>query len=112
MPTKSKEKQREYSARHYAKNRKARIRTQVERKRKNYRLLKEYLLYHPCVDCGEEDPIVLDFDHVRGKKEAHVSKAAGALGWGWERIMKEIDKCEVRCANCHRRVTHERKKHV
>ena len=67
-------------------------------------LIHTYLLSHPCVDCGETDPIVLDFDHVRGKKLAEVSKLI-ANGHRWERIQEEIDKCEVRCANDHRRVT-------
>lgn len=66
----------------------------------------EYLLDHPCVDCGVTNPIVLDFDHVTGEKIGNVSEMikSGSL----RGIKEEIKKCEVRCANCHRIVTHER----
>lgn len=65
-----------------------------------------YLLEHPCVDCGESDPVVLEFDHVRGIKTAEIS-AMARNACSWERIREEIDKCDVRCANCHRRRTAE-----
>lgn len=61
-----------------------------------------------CVDCGEDDPVVLDFDHVRGVKVCDISRMAHA-GYRTWRIMEEIEKCEIRCANCHRRVTHKRR---
>ena len=64
----------------------------------------EYLTQHPCVDCGEADPVVLEFDHVRGVKRNHVGRML-TLGCSWGSIEKEIRKCEVRCANCHRRRT-------
>ena len=64
-----------------------------------------YLLEHPCVDCGESDPIVLDFDHVRGRKIAHVSVLISNHRAAWSRVFEEIQKCVVRCANCHRRKT-------
>lgn len=56
----------------------------------------------PCKDCGNRYPhYVMDFDHVRGLKD--MSVAAGlARGWSIERLQREIDKCEVVCANCHR----------
>lgn len=66
-----------------------------------------YLSSHPCVDCGETDPIVLQFDHVRGSKEFNVSRMAHK-GFSWGKIEEEIAKCEVRCANCHLRATAKR----
>lgn len=73
---------------------------------RNRRQLVEYLLEHPCVDCGEADPVVLDFDHMRDKR-CNVSLLTHSTAT-WTRILEEISKCEVRCANCHRRRTAER----
>lgn len=66
----------------------------------------QYLLEHPCVDCGESDIIVLDFDHVIGIKEENIAKMLG--NYSWDKILEEMAKCEVRCANCHRRKTASR----
>lgn len=60
----------------------------------------EYFSTHPCVDCGESDPIVLTFDHVQGGKRYNVSEMIG-WGLGLETIKAEIAKCEVTCFNCH-----------
>lgn len=71
---------------------------------RNQAFICEYLATHPCVDCGERDPVVLEFDHVRGEKEwevAHMVRCAYPIA----RIKAELLKCEVRCANCHRRKT-------
>jgi len=68
------------------------------------RVVYRHLLNHPCVDCGESDPVILEFDHVRGIKLFGVTRLAeqnvvrGLLE-------EEIDKCEIRCCNCHRRRT-------
>lgn len=72
-----------------------------EAKNRNKMFLLRYLLSHPCIDCGESDPIFLDFDHVRGKKVMAVSIMA-THGWSIDGLTKEIDKCEVRCVKCHR----------
>lgn len=69
----------------------------------NQRRALDHLLVHPCVDCGEEDPVVLEFDH-------RVDKLMGIADLlrrhvRWEVVEAEIAKCEVRCANCHRRRT-------
>ncbi len=81
----------------------------------NKRLAYEYLLQHPYMDWGEPDPVELEFDHVIGKKQASIANMMRS-GRTWKRVYEEILKCEVRCANCHRRVTAQRngtwKKHI
>jgi hypothetical protein len=64
----------------------------------------EYLLTHPCVDCGETDPVVLEFDHLRDK----LGNISAMYGHAWRSILAEIAKCDVVCANCHRRRTARR----
>lgn len=75
----------------------------------NKRKLYAYLSSHPCVDCGETDIRVLEFDHVRGNKSANITRLL-SNAVSWITIEAEIAKCEVRCANCHRLKTLERGK--
>ena len=68
----------------------------------NARKVFEYLSDHPCLICGESDPVVLEFDHRNGvEKSGNISNLV--LNSSWERIESEIEKCDVLCANCHRR---------
>lgn len=56
-----------------------------------------------CADCGEDDPLCLDFHHPEGvEKTAAVSRLVNDLS-ARERIRAEMDGCVVVCANCHRR---------
>jgi len=66
--------------------------------------VRAYLVAHPCVDCGEADPAVLEFDHVRGEKLFAI--ANGVERYGLVKLKAEILRCVVRCANCHRRRHH------
>jgi len=75
-----------------------------ERHRRWQALLLQYLEEHPCVDCGEDDVVVLEFDHLRDKARG-ISKMRNHR---WESVLAEIAKCEVVCANCHRRRTARR----
>ena len=65
----------------------------------------DFIISQSCIDCGETDPAVLDLDHVKGKKRDNVSTLIFTNGASWKSVEEEIDKCEVRCANCHRRKT-------
>lgn len=81
------------------KDRKERIRCE------NKKLIVDYLEKNPCVDCKEGDIRTLQFDHkFLEDKSDDISKML-ANGIVWDSIKKEIDKCEVRCANCHSKRT-------
>ncbi len=100
---------REYIKDHYNKNRKYYIKKarkrNLEVRQKAYKYLGPYLISHPCVDCGEADILVLEFDHKdRASKKEDVSRII-QKGGPLRQLIKEVSKCEVRCANCHRRKT-------
>ena len=101
-------KKAEYQKRWYEKNKGrhiAAVSARNERVRKGVEiLLFEHLSSHPCVDCGERDPVVLEFDHVHGEKAYDVGLLLSRR-YPWATVQAEISKCEVRCANCHRRKT-------
>jgi len=97
-----------YGREHYRLNRSAYLAKARER-RVRYRnacqlFAYDYLMAHPCVDCGETNPVVLDFDHVdpatKTREVAWFIRSQDLVG-----LAAEIAKCEVRCANDHRRRT-------
>lgn len=104
---------RAYRNAHYLAHRKETgRRTKIRNARiriENTEMVRDYLTTHPCVDCGEDDLLVLEFDHVHGKKKNSISTMMRG-SYRKETLIKEIKKCEVRCANCHRRVTIKRAK--
>ena len=106
---------RERARRYYRENREKHLRIIVARtaqaKRRARELAGEYLLAHPCVDCGEEDLRVLDFDHRLGSGKTRNVMLLVNNGYSLARIRAEIEKCDVRCRNCHARVTYERSGH-
>lgn len=96
-------KQKEYYNKNIKKLRAERRVLTLNRRRKNVEFLYKYLLEHPCIDCGEKDPIVLDFDHKDGKQK--FKNISEMMCYSLTKIIEEINKCEVRCSNCHRRKT-------
>jgi hypothetical protein len=98
-----------YKHEHYSRNKQryidsARRRTErIVAERTAY--LVSFLREHPCVDCGEGDPLVLEFDHLQEKQ---FGIGRGLRERPWRDVLAEIRKCEVVCANCHRRRTNRR----
>ena len=112
MPYKDPKDQKEAVRRHYLKNKeeiKARSfkRNKVQRVR-NREFVMSIKEISECIDCGENNPLVLDFDHVKGEKIMAISDMSNKA-YGIDTISKEMDKCEVRCANCHRIITEKRR---
>lgn len=63
----------------------------------------------PCEDCGVAYPSwVMQWDHVRGTKEFKLSEVT-SYNISKERILAEIKKCELVCANCHADRTYRRR---
>lgn len=94
----------------YKKNKKKHIETITVRKKKtvveNQQLIMKFLSNSFCVDCGEKDPLVLEFDHKDRSQKTKELSAMIKSGTSWKTITLEIKKCEIRCANCHNRKTH------
>jgi len=67
-----------------------------------------HLLSQPCADCGEPDPRVLDFDHRDGAQKDNEVMRLAQDGYSVARVLGEIEKCDVRCRNCHAKVTYAR----
>lgn len=110
LQSRCKECQRLYNRELYASSSKRRTKIR-EVDSKNKLLIKEkvddYKSRLGCAECGESNPIVLDFDHLEGKS-FNISLAVNK-GYSWPRISKEIEKCDVVCANHHRIRTHKRR---
>lgn len=90
---------RVYSLENIYENR--RIRKKVIRE-----FLAEFYSTHPCVDCGESDITTLELDHITDKEFGLNLAIRDVISI--DRIKAEIEKGEVRCSNCHRKVTAER----
>lgn len=74
---------------------------------KNKFEIDKYKVNKGCYLCSESDPRVLQFHHVNSEdKESTISKMLSA-GRSLEKILKEIEKCEVVCANCHLKIHNE-----
>lgn len=62
----------------------------------------------PCADCGVQYPhYVMDFDHLDG--ETKDNNVSALVSYGWSRLKREIEKCELVCSNCHRARTYRRR---
>lgn len=97
----------EYGSTYYQRTKERHNPARAQRRRDQRELvlanLVDYLSSHPCVDCGENDVVVLEFDHL-GDKVMNVSDMV-RKAYAWSSILAEIEKCEVVCANDHRRRT-------
>ena len=80
------------------------IERQATRAKRQRRWLNRLKLERGCVDCGYNDwPSALHFDHKPGEHKAF--EIGAGVHYSWTTIMAEVAKCDVRCANCHHKIT-------
>jgi hypothetical protein len=96
---------KEYNTLHYADNKAKRILQKGEKRDEYRREFYSYLMTLSCVDCGNSDFRVIEFDHLRDKS-FNIADKVGDMPL--KTLMKEIEKCEPVCANCHKIRTSER----
>lgn len=82
--------------------------SQKKIRERNRNFLVSFLSKNPCVRRGNTDVRVLEFDHILPEtKKFCVSRMVSSQHHSISTIQREIDKCQVLCANCHRIKTHE-----
>jgi hypothetical protein len=80
-----------------------------ERVQRNRQWLDRYLQDKSCIDCGNENRVVFEFDHLDPAEKVWNVADLVRQSYGLETIKSEIDKCEIVCANCHRIRTYQRR---
>ena len=88
------------------KNREDLYKAQKRHRIKVRKNLLDFLSNKKCIDCKESDPRVLEFDHANQNLKFKSISNMLSGHYSWQSILLEIKKCNVRCANCHRRRTY------
>ena len=82
----------------------------ARKRRTNWRLAGMIKVASGCIDCGyAAHAEALQFDHTGDDKKGNVSDLIRS-DYSWKTVMIEMNKCEVRCANCHAVRTFQRKR--
>jgi len=93
--------QKSYKDQHYRDNKSSYLDRNKENKTRRKIAFYEWMQDKFCVDCGNNDVRVLEFDHLdRSNKSFNISTKVADLSF--ESLMEEIEKCEIVCANCHK----------
>ena len=100
----------EYQREHYQKNKAIYKAKAKERKESLKQWVRNYKLSLACANCGETYVECLDFHHRDPKEKDFTVSQMALQGFSIERIQEEIAKCDILCANCHRRLHAEEDK--
>jgi 5-methylcytosine-specific restriction endonuclease McrA len=75
----------------------------LDRRARHRQWLNEYKQTTGCVQCGIDDPAVLDFHHTDPETKRMAINEMVTHGYGKDELRSEIANCEVLCTNCHRK---------
>jgi transcription elongation factor Elf1 len=104
MPFKDPKRKLQYSRELYHKQRTLAVQRVSKRKKKLKGWLDNYKQTLKCSLCGENHPATIDFHHKYGKeKDVTISYLIGN-GYSIERVKQELEKCQILCSNCHRKI--------
>jgi hypothetical protein len=107
-----KAKRREDSKRHYQRHTADYLARNTKSKHEKRDFIQKYKEYHGCMDCKGKFPyFVLDLDH-RDPNDKKFALNRIHLLTSWEKMVEEINKCDVVCANCHRIRSYEKGHHL
>ena len=96
------DKMREYRRRYYHRNKESQKIKIISRKKSITEWAKNLKSKLKCEICGFNHPAALDFHHNNPKEKDMEISMAMRNGWSKKRILSEIEKCKILCANCHR----------
>ena len=106
------EKARADSRRHYERHPEQYLARNTKDKREKRDFIQKYKEYHGCMDCGGKFPyFVLDLDHRDPHDKKYALNRIHLLA-SWDKMVEEINKCDVVCANCHRIRSFEKGHHL
>ncbi len=100
---------KKYRIEHYKTNKQA----HYDRNKKTQAILRDFVLSiknNPCMDCGigyPDEPWLMEFDHRDSKIKKNIISYFVSNG-SMDRLVKELDKCDLLCLVCHRRRTAKR----
>ena len=93
--------QRCYNVRYYAAHREAELARVKRRQAATLAWLRD-VRRRPCDDCGQSfAPYVMDFDHRDPRKKLFAITTGSAHLMSRQKLISEIEKCDIVCANCH-----------
>jgi hypothetical protein len=90
---------KEYYKTHIKRQEQTKIRRDKVRKF-NKTIIKSYLQFHNCVMCNNTDIRVLEFHHRNPKEKEYCISMM--LTHNSDNLLRELNKCDIVCANCHR----------
>lgn len=92
---------------HYRNNKRQYLERNVRSYKKRRELIRQ-IKARACADCGVQYPFyVMDFDHREGETKEYELNRIDRITM--RALLREIEKCDVVCANCHRVRTYKRR---
>jgi len=103
----TKEKRAEYDKKYYSRHRDKRLELNNSWRNRRVEWFRNFKKTLKCSVCGESNSNCIQFHHKEpSKKEINISTAART--YRQERLLKEIEKCEILCIDCHSKIHYQK----